>query len=52
MPAEELARRNDIHASKVIVIPFDGAAFNKDLTQLYAAEKAAAVGQPGATAPK
>jgi hypothetical protein len=42
-------RGNDIHASKVIVIPFDGEAFNKDLNKLYADEKVAAAAIPAAT---
>jgi hypothetical protein len=35
---EELA--NDTHGSKVIVIPFDGAAFDRDMEKLAAAERA------------
>jgi hypothetical protein len=45
-------RGNDNHASKVIVIPFDGEAFNKDLAKLYAEEKADAAKLDPSTAPK
>jgi hypothetical protein len=40
-------RGNDTHGSKVVVIPFDGEAFDRDMARLIAAEDAAAV----ATAP-
>jgi hypothetical protein len=41
---------NDIHGSKVVVIPFDGEAFDRDMAKITAAEDAAAAAAP-ATAP-
>ena len=29
---------NDTHGSKVVVIPFDGEAFDRDMTRMVAAE--------------
>ncbi len=42
-------RGNDIHGSKIVVVPFDGEKFNKDFAKLYA-DEAAATAAP-ATAP-
>jgi hypothetical protein len=40
-------RGNDNHGSKVVVIPFDGEAFDRDMAKIVAAEDAAAAaGQP------
>jgi hypothetical protein len=41
---------NDNHGSKVVVIPFDGEAFDRDMAKIIAAEDAAAAAVP-ATAP-
>jgi hypothetical protein len=39
-------RGNDTHGSKVIVIPFDGEALDRDLAKITAAEDAAAMKSP------
>ncbi len=36
--AEDLG--NDNHASKIVVVPFDGASFDRDMQEIVAAEKA------------
>jgi hypothetical protein len=42
---------NDTHGSKVVVIPFDGEAFDRDMAKITAAEDAAAAAAAPATAP-
>ena len=34
-------RPNDNHGSKIVVVPFDGEAFDRDMQAIVAAEKAA-----------
>ena len=41
IPKEE-NKGNDRHGSKVIVVPFDGAAMDRDLAEIVKREKAAA----------
>jgi hypothetical protein len=40
-------RGNDNHGGKVVVIPFDGEAFDRDMAKIVAAEDAAAAAAPG-----
>ena len=39
---KEQNKGNDQHGSKVIVVPFDGAAMDRDLAEIVKQEKAAA----------